>query len=125
MFGLTFPTFKEDWEKLRWFRSLYDNDKANRGIANVSSAYTVPENVFFVRVDATSAPVTITLPSALDRGGRQIGVKKVDASANAVTVARSGSDTIDGATTQSLAAQYSRLIVISNDNLSWDLIVKQ
>lgn len=40
----------------------------------------------YTTVDATSAPVTITLPSSNLFSGAQVGIKKVDASTNAVTI---------------------------------------
>lgn len=48
----------------------------------------------FVLVDASSGPVTITLPSAVHNGS-EVGVKKVDASTNRVTIQPQGSVTID------------------------------
>lgn len=57
-----------------------------------------------VRVDATSAGVTINLPSA-PLATSQIGVIKIDSTANAVTITRGGTDIFQasgGATTLSL-----------------------
>jgi hypothetical protein len=80
-----------------------------------TSNYTMAETDVFVSVDATGGAVTITLPPAADVGaGKHIGIKKVDASANAVTVDGDGSETIDGAATVSLAAQWASLFAVSN-----------
>ena len=60
-----------------------------------------------VLVDASSAAVTITLPLASSASNSTVQIKKIDSSANVVTVARSGADTIDGATSYfGLSAQY-------------------
>ena len=60
-----------------------------------------------VLVDASSAAVTITLPLASSASNSTVQIKKIDSSANLVTVARSGTDTIDGATSYvGLNAQY-------------------
>lgn len=54
---------------------------------------------YFVTVDASGGNRTETLPTC-DAGlsGRTYLIKKIDSSANTVTVARAGSDTIDGGT---------------------------
>jgi hypothetical protein len=79
--------------------------------------------VFYVRVDATAGAVTITLPSALDCGGRQILVCKVDSSGNAVTVQRRGSDAIESGTSVSLSAQWDKTLLISNDVDGWEKLI--
>lgn len=59
-----------------------------------------------VYVDASLGARLITLPLASASANMVVSIKKVDGSANAVTVARSGTDTIDGATSFNLTAQY-------------------
>lgn len=115
----------QEWKLSSFFSSLIDFIKSRVGVTSQTAAYTVAENIFWVRVNATSGAVTVTLPVSATRKGRQIGVIKTDASGNAVTVSRSSSDVINGATTQSLASQYSRLVVIADGTTNWDLIVKQ
>lgn len=94
---------------------------ANSGLyANVltkTADYTVveaDEGALF-RVDCTSGPVIITLPdvSAFTTDFR-VGVTKIDSSANAVTVARSGSNTINGATGVGVTAQWQTVNVIGD-----------
>jgi hypothetical protein len=46
--------------------------------------------------------------------------KKIDSSANTVTVATTASQTIDGATTYTLSNQYDSIVVLS-DNANWKL----
>jgi len=72
----------------------------------VTSDTTATGSDGFFAVDATSGAVTITLPDALRYAGRIFYVKKVDASANAVTVVPSGTDLIDGAASVALSTQY-------------------
>lgn len=115
----------DNWTLKSFFNSLVDLIKSRLGVTSQTSSYTVSESIFWVRVDATSGAVTVTLPVSANRRGRQIGVIKTDASGNAVTVSRSSSDVINGATSQSLASQYSRLVVIADGTTNWDLIVKQ
>ena len=72
-----------------------------------------------IKVDATSATVTITLLAAATAGdGFQLAVKKVDSSANAVTIDGNASETIDGATTLTLSNQYE-VAVLTCDGSNW------
>ena len=82
---------------------------------------TATTNFWFRRADATTGNITVTLPAANLTKGRQFLVKKVDASANTVTVSRAGADTIDGATTVVLSAQWQKVSVMSNGT-SWDVV---
>jgi len=72
----------------------------------------------FYKVNATSGAVTVTLPAAASNTGMRVSIKKIDASANAVTIDGNGSETIDGATTSSLASQYDVATLIC-DGTEW------
>jgi len=61
------------------------------------------ENVVFA--DAASDPISTTLPVGLH--GKEVVVKKIDSSANPVTIYGVGTATIDGATSVVLSTQYS------------------
>ena len=65
-----------------------------------------------VLVNATAGATTILLPDSPESGWTAT-VKKIDVSANAVTIDGNG-DNIDGASTKLLAAQWDSLSVISN-----------
>lgn len=73
-----------------------------------------------VLADATTAPFTVTLPAAAAAAGRRYVVKKIDASANAVTVAADGADLLDGASTVALPAQWDA-ITFQSDGTHWYL----
>lgn len=64
---------------------------------------------------------TVTLPAASAQPGRKIQIKKIGNDANAITIARAGSDTIEGATSFSLAsaAQYSDVTLVSDGTSIW------
>ncbi len=83
--------------------------------------YTLTSGDTVVMANATSGNVIITLPVASTVSGYRFYVKRTDASANTVTIARSGSDTIDGATSQTLDAQYTSVTVVS-DGSNWFII---
>lgn len=88
-------------------------------LVSKTSAYTLTTSDCVVLANATSAAFTLTLPSASSvPTGRQYLLKKVDSSANAVTIATTSSQTIDGSTTASLASQWSKLTVVS-DGSNW------
>lgn len=99
----------------RWFQSI-------QGIVTKTAAYTIEENVGHVRVDCTGGAITITVPLALTRDGRRITITKVDSSANAVTIARSGSDTFNSATSLTLSTQWDSTTIISNGNTIWERV---
>ncbi|MCW2405035.1 hypothetical protein M2336_001664 [Sphingobium sp. B1D7B] len=64
----------------------------------------VADTDYLVQVDATSGPVVISLPTASP--GRQMVIKKIDASGNVVTVEADGADLIDGAASLSISTQW-------------------
>jgi hypothetical protein len=61
---------------------------------------------------------SIQLPTAVGVLGQEYVIKKTDTSGTALTVSTTSSQTIDGATTYSLPAQYNGVIVQS-DNANW------
>jgi hypothetical protein len=89
-------------------------------VTNLTTNGTLASTDGYVRVDATSGPITVTLPTAVGRDGRPYIIKKIDSSTNAVTVAAAAGETIDGSTTYSLAYQNMSIQIISNAS-TWDL----
>jgi hypothetical protein len=83
--------------------------------------YTVTSTDTVVFADATGGNVTITLPAASGVTGYRFYVKRIDGSANTVTIARSGSDTIDGMTSFTLDLQYTAFGVVSNGS-AWYIL---
>jgi hypothetical protein len=87
-------------------------------VATLSANTTLDKTHNTVRVDATGTARTITLPDATGCAGRLYRLTKVDSSANAVTVNTTASQTIDGATSISLATQWTDAVVQS-DGSNW------
>lgn len=86
--------------------------------ASISIRYLYP-------CDATSGAITATLPAAATAGnGATVIFQKTDSTANAVTLARAGSDTINGATSYSMTDRYDVLAAVSDGVSAWVLIVK-
>jgi len=84
---------------------IIDGQRSYPSLA-VSANYTVSTLDELVTVDASGAGRTITLPTAVGRNKRII-VTKTDSSGNAVTVATTGGQTINGVATKSLATQWA------------------
>ena len=91
-----------------------------------TTSLTLPYTYHTILVDATSGPITITLPSAATgyKSGTigssiQYTIQKIDNSANAVTIATGGSDVLNGATTQTITVQYQARQIQSAGGNVW------
>lgn len=91
--------------------------------ATKTAAYTVLTTDVVLLGDATTAAFTFTLPTAVGKTGRVWYFKKIDSSANAVTVDGNGAETIDGAATYALNAQHDAILIIS-DGTNWRILGK-
>ena len=85
--------------------------------------YTALATDHNVLVDSTSGAVTITLPTAVTLAGEEFTVKdwKGQAASHAITVATTSSQTIDGATTQTISTAYAGLRMVS-DGANWTIL---
>ena len=98
-----------------WLRSIISFIKSRYIVVSKTAAYTVAEEVYLVLADATGAPFTVTLPSATNRLGREIIIKRMNGGGNAVTIG----GTVDGTLNPTLGAQYVKMVVIS-DGTNWN-----
>jgi len=106
---------------ITWFYAIFENrNKEYLSFASVSTATTLDKESVLL-VDTNGGAITITVPLAADNEGRCYYVKDVDGGANAVTLARSGTDTIDGLTTLVLATAKGTAKIIS-DGANWHRI---
>ncbi len=76
---------------------------------------------YLILCDATSGAITLNLPAAASSIGRVLVIKKIDASGNTVTIDGNGAETIDGAATKVLSAQYA-IVNIQCDGATWWII---
>lgn len=92
-------------------------------LVNVTAAYAVLAAPAYqpltVRADATTAGFTVTLPAAPTLL-QLVNVKKIDATANVVTVS-GGAINIDGGLTVAIGSQYTNLQVQYNGT-TWDVL---
>lgn len=95
-------------------------------VGTKTAAYTAGKNQL-VPVDATGGAVPITLPTAAAAGvGGVVVVRKTDSSANPVSVARSGSDTInESATSATLSLPLEVLTFTSDGTSKWTISAGQ
>ncbi len=84
-------------------------------IITKASNYTIDADDQIILGNGT---VTITLPTPV--GNRSYTIKNIHASLT-VTVATTGSETIDGASTVALSSQYDAITVIS-DGSNWHVV---
>jgi hypothetical protein len=82
-----------------------------------TTTYTAATTDYFI--DCTSGTFTVNLFTAVGNTGRILIIK--NSGTGTITVDPNGSQTIDGATTQSLATQWSRVHIIS-DGANWKII---
>jgi len=93
----------------------------NKNVATKTANYTALQSDDVLLGDATSGAITITLPTAVGNTGEVFHIKKIDSSVNAVTIATTSSQTIDGVTTQSIGVQYKNITVVS-DGSNWSIL---
>lgn len=93
-------------------------------VTTVSSDATLTGVEYWVRINAASGNVTVTLPAAsasfVATKGLVLRFKRIDNSGNTVTIQRAGSDTIDGANSFTLTAQWQEKGVICSSSSTWD-----
>jgi hypothetical protein len=110
--GKTLPTpgATDDTKELAYDHagSQYVLRRHKEKVVSKTATYTATLDDTVILVDATGGAVTINLPAAATATDHVYTVKKVDASANAVTLDGNGAETIDGAATQALGAQWAR-----------------
>lgn len=75
-----------------------------------------------VILNATAAARTATLPPATTAAGRRYAVAKSDASANPVTLAPSGADTVQGGASLATTVQYGAYTVESDGVSNWVVV---
>ena len=90
-------------------------------ITGVAINTTLETGHFTVLVDASGGARTITLPAAASHTHRIYNIKKIDVSANTITIDANAAETIDGAATVVIAAQWDSYTVQSNGT-GWFII---
>ncbi|HEV2412231.1 MAG TPA: hypothetical protein VGS28_00290 [Candidatus Saccharimonadales bacterium] len=93
--------------------SKWTNQNVNQhAIAVKNSSYILTTNDEVILADATTGPLTITLPTATGNTNLY-DIKKVDSSSNTVTISASGGQTIDGGGTAVIKVQYASVTLVA------------
>lgn len=90
-------------------------------VVTKTAAYTLTTVDDIVLGNATGGAFSVTLPTAVGISGREYVVKRINSGANSVTVGTTGGQTIDGAATKVLNAQYLSARMVS-DGTNWLLV---
>lgn len=85
------------------------------------AVYTATASDTVILCDATGGAFTVNLPAAAGVTGLILYIKKIDGTANVVTVDGAGAETIDGALTQVIAVQYDSITLVP-DGANWSVI---
>jgi len=115
------------WENLRGDsqksgsgRSIHRGGGGSTHTVSVSSDKYLAENDFVVLADATSGNITVTMPKASIVKHKQFYIKKIDSSANTVTVDGNGAN-IDDSATSVISTQYASITIVSNGT-AWFIV---
>ena len=95
--------------------------RVRKPIVAKSGAYTIIIDDEVIIADASGASFAITLPTAVGIPGKTYWIKKIDATANTVTVDADGTETIDDGLTAIIGTQYEAITVVS-DGAEWWVI---
>jgi hypothetical protein len=91
-------------------------------VVTKTTTYTIVPADFTIRADATGGPFTLTLPSAVTVGaGFPFRIKKIDATANPISIASVGGQTFDGAVSPYLLVSPQQAIEPTSTGSNWDI----
>lgn len=99
-----------------WY-ALFKQGAGSSTVSNKTTTYSVgvSDKGSTITADATSGSFTVNLPAAATAGsGFKVTIKKIDSSANTVTIDPSGAETIDGSSTVVLGSQYAVVNLVCN-----------
>lgn len=85
-------------------KTLNGYKMSQRTVTATTTALSTDCTIF---ADATAGAIIVNLPAAAGASGQVYTVKKIDASANTVTIDPNGAELIDGAATKAIATQYN------------------
>jgi hypothetical protein len=83
-------------------------------VSTKTGPYTFLPTDFVILGDCTSGSFIVSLPTASSGIGRIFFLKKMDSTANALTLQGNGGDLIDGSNTFVLSSQYQTVTVVSS-----------
>lgn len=90
-------------------------------LATKTANYTATTSDEVLLCDATTASFTVTLPAASGNNKLKLTLKKIDSSANTVTIDGNVAETIDGQTTIVIAQQHTSYEIVC-DGSNWHAV---
>lgn len=102
-------------------RSVFLQGSSRSSYATKTANYTLTPMDEMILGDATSGNLTFALPPASSCPGKIVRIKKIDSSANTLTIDPYLSELIDGESTQVIENQYTCLTLLSI-NSGWSII---
>lgn len=108
---------RKQFELARALNPLIDGRVWNA--RTMTSAGTMNAADGVILADASAGAFTITAIDAGDAINKTIMVKKIDSSVNKVMILRAGTNTIEGVTITTLAAQYDNVVLFSSGAATW------
>jgi hypothetical protein len=114
---------RKDWPRLvaNQVNLLARRSLGSGALTTKTASYTAAVTDEAILVDATSGPVTITLPSAAGNAGKLYKIKKIDTTGATVTIDANASETIDGGLTAVITAPYVAL-ALQCDGTGWWIV---
>jgi hypothetical protein len=92
-----------------------------QALATKTGAYTLTTLDYTVLGNANTASFSLTLPTSVGATGQVYIIKKVDSTANTVTILTTSSQTIDGSASKVLSSQYDGF-QLQSDGANWMII---
>jgi hypothetical protein len=100
---------------------LVDGSVMSAQYRTVTTTGNVVSGDYLIVANAAGGAITMTLPPAALVPGRIYTFKRINSGANAVVIDPSGAETIDGAATYTLSAQWNS-VTIMNNGIAWFII---
>lgn len=91
-------------------------------ITDTDSPYTIPAGTTAVFADANAGPITINLPPAAGLEGTVHDIKKIDGSANALTIDPDGIENIDSSATPITVSAENENVSLYPTDSEWFVI---
>jgi uncharacterized protein YqkB len=92
-----------------------------RDVTKTTGTYTLDTTYDVVLCNCAGGAITLNLPAVATSEGFGYTIKKIDSSANEVTINPSGLETIDDDTTLILDSQYSSAQIVCDGTEWWIL----
>ena len=90
-------------------------------VDTLTASATLTTSQTVLLCDASGGAIVLTLPAASANTGRRYFIKKIDSSANTVTIDGNANETIDNALTIVISQQYVARFIVSDGSNWWVL----